>query len=108
MADYESQLAAKLSAARKRLAQGNEMKALKNSAPTLFEIIDGQITLELNKMTAEEPLDYDKYLSVHGRIKGMQSIRSLINSKEAEAPAAQQEADAIENNIQNIRNEKQK
>ena len=55
MADYESQLAAKLSAARKRLAQGNEMKALKNSAPTLFEIIDGQITLELNKMTAEEP-----------------------------------------------------
>lgn len=103
--DYIVQLHEKLEGARKRLKQGTEVKALKSAAPTLFEIIDGEISLVANKMTAAEPLEYEEYLSAHGEIRGIMRIRDLLNSKEAEAVQAKQEVTAIEENIENIRND---
>lgn len=105
MADYIQEMSDKLEAARKRVKQGNEVKALKQSAPTLFEIIDGEISLVVNKMTQEKPLDYDAYLSAHGQVVGVRRIRDLLNSKEAEAPQAQAEAKGLEENIKQIKDD---
>lgn len=98
-------LNAKLQSARKRVKEGNEVKALKESAPTLFEIMDTEISLTVNSMTQEKPLSYDEYLSAHGKVRGVMSIRNLLNSKEAEAPAAQQEVQGIQDNIKQIKND---
>ena len=107
MDDYERQLNEKLQASRKRLKQGREIRALKASAPTLFEIIDGEISLILNRAFGEKALDYDSYLSAHGEMKGIKRIRNLLDSKEAEADVASQEVKAIEDNLKTIKNEKQ-
>lgn len=106
MADYVQELEEKLQASRKRLKQGREIKNLKDSAPTLFEIIDGEISLVVNKMTQPTPLSYDDYLSAHGQVVGIRKIRDLINSKEAEAVAAQQEVTAIEEQLEQFSNDK--
>lgn len=103
---YIEQLHDKLQAARDRLKKGQEAKNLKAGAPTLFEIIDGEISLAVNRMTQDKPLDYESYLSAHGEVKMGKRIRDLINSKEAEAPQAQAEVIAIENNIEQIKNDK--
>lgn len=105
MSDYMQDLAAKLEAARARVRQGNEIKALKASAPTLFEIMDGEISLALNKMTQDTPLSYEEYLSAHGKIIGIKRIRNLLDSKEVEAPSASQEAQAIQDNIKQIQDD---
>ena len=105
MSDYMQDLNAKLQAARKRAREGNEVKALKDSAPSLFEIMDTEISLTVNSMTQDKPLSYDDYLSAHGKIRGVMSIRNLLNSKEAEAPAAQQEVTGIQDNIKQIKND---
>lgn len=105
MSNFLQESHEKLQAARKRVRQGHEIKALKQSAPTLFEIIDGEISLALNKMTQDTPLDYDGYLSTHGQVVGIRRIRDLLNSKEAEAPAASQEVQAIEANIKLIKDD---
>lgn len=102
--NYIQDMEEKLKAARVRVKQGREIKALKASAPTLFEIIDGEISLQLNKMTQDKPLDYDQYLSVHGQIVGIRRIRDLMNSKEAEEVQAAQEVKAIEDNIKLVKN----
>lgn len=106
MADYVQELEAKLQASRNRLKQGREMKTLKDSAPTLLEIIDGEISLAVNRMTQPTPLSYDEYLSAHGEVKGIKRIRDLINSKEAEAVQAQQEVTAIEEQLEQFSNDK--
>lgn len=105
MADYMQELNDKLQAARARVKQGNEVKALKESAPTLFEIIDTEISLAVNRMNQDKPLSYDEYLSAHGEVKGIKRIRNLLDSKEAEAPAAQQEVKGIEDNIKQLKND---
>lgn len=106
MADYVQELQEKLQASRNRLKQGNEMKNLKAGAPTLLEIIDGEISLAVNRMTQPTPLSYDEYLSAHGEVKGIKRIRDLINSKEAEAVQAQQEVAAIEEQLEQFSNDK--
>jgi hypothetical protein len=103
MSDYVNQLQAKLEAARKRVKQGREAKALKDSAPTLYEIIDGEISLAVNKMTQNLPLERDEYLSLHGQVVGIRRIRDLLNSKEAEEVQAGQEIEAIEDNLKNMK-----
>lgn len=103
--DYMLQMHNKLESARKRLNQGQEVKALKASAPTLFEIIDGEISIVVNSLTQDKPLPYDEYLSAHGQVRGILKIRNLLDSKEAEAVQAKQEVTAIEENIENIRND---
>lgn len=109
MDDYKTQLAQKLEASRKRVRQGREMKALKESAPTLFEIIDGEISLAVNQMTDSKPLSYEEYLSKHGEVRGIMRIRNLIDAKEVEEVAAAQEVEAINGALKNIEtNEKQK
>lgn len=108
MSDYVQQLEAKLGAARLRVKQGNEMRNLKASAPTLFEIIDGEISLAVNKMTQDKPLSYDDYLSMHGQVVGIRRIRNLIDSKEVEAVSASQEVTAISDNLKQIKNDQKK
>ena len=105
MSEYTDQLEEKLKASRARLKQGREMKTLKDGAPTLFEIIDGEISLAVNKMTQAKPLDYDEYLSVHGQVVGIRRIRDLINSKEAESIVAQQEVQSIEEQLETFSDE---
>lgn len=106
--DYIQQMNEKLNAARKRVRQGREVRILKDSAPTLFEIIDGEISLLVNKMTQTIPLDSAAYLSAHGQVVGIRRIRDLLDSKEAEAPAAIQEVQGIEENIQQIKDDNKK
>ena len=105
MSDYTDQLEAKLQASRNRLKQGNEIKSLKSNAATLFEIIDGEISLVVNKMTTPTPMSYEEYLSAHGQVVGIRKIRDLINSKEAEAVSAQQEVKAIEEQLKQFKDE---
>ena len=81
------------------------MKALKAGAPTLFEIIDGEISLIINKMNQEKPLDYEAYLSAHGEAKGIRRIRDLVNSKEAEEIQASQEVTALTDNLKQIKDD---
>jgi hypothetical protein len=102
---YIDQLEDKLKAARGRLRQGREVAALKESAPTLFDIIDTEISLAVNRMTQDKPLDYDAYLSTHGEVKGIKRIRNLIDAKEIDAPQAQAEVKAIEDNIKQIKDD---
>lgn len=106
--DYQQQLSQKLEAAKKRVRQGQEIKALKGSAPTLFEIIDGEVSMLVNQMTQPEPLSYEEYLSKHGQARGFLRIRNLIDSKEAEADSAAQEVEAIKDTLKTIQDEKQK
>lgn len=106
MADYVQELEAKLQASRERVKQGREMKALKAGAPTLFEVIDGEISLLVNKMTQAKPLERDDYLSAHGQIVGIRRIRDLINSKEAEEVVASQQVNAITDNLIQLKNDK--
>lgn len=106
MDTYVQELEKKLAAARGRVAKGNQIKALKASAPALFEIIDGEISLGLNKLTAEKALSYDDYLEIHGQIVGIRRIRDLLNSKEVEAPAASQEAEAIQTQLKQFDDDK--
>jgi hypothetical protein len=105
MSDYLTQLEEKLQAARKRVKQAREMKALKTGAPTLLEIIDGEISLAVNRMTADKPLDHDAYLSAHGEVKGIRRIRNLIDAKEADEAAAVQEVDGIQDNVKQIKDD---
>lgn len=103
--DYLTQMHNKLESARTRLKQGTEVKALKASAPSLFEIIDGEISLVVNRLTQEAALTHDEYLSAHGQIRGILKIRNLLDSKEAEAVQAKQEVVALEENIEQIQND---
>lgn len=105
-ASYIDQLNEKLAAARKRVRQGREVKALKASAPTLFEIIDGEAHLIYTKTFGDKPLPYDEYLSAHGEMRGIKRIRNLIDSKELEEAAASQEVEAIQDNLKNMQNGK--
>lgn len=93
--DYRQELSAKLDAARKRVRQGREMSALQGSAPTLFEIIDGEISLELNRAFGDTPLSYDEYMESHGAVRGIRRIRNLIDAKAIQAESSAAEVDAI-------------
>lgn len=106
--DYKQQLQAKLEAARIRVKQGNEARALKKSAPTLFEIIDGEISLEINRGYGQTPLSYNEYLESHGAVRGIKRIRGLLDSREAEADQAVAEAEAIKDNIKRIEDDQKK
>lgn len=105
MADYKQELSAKLEAARKRVKLGREVKQLKSSAPSLFEIMDTEISLAVNAMTAEKPLERDEYLQKHGEVRGIMKIRNLLNFKEAEEVQAAQEAEAIAEQVKQFDND---
>lgn len=106
MSDYTRDLQLKLEAARKRVRQGAEVKQIKSHAPTLYEIIDGEISLELNRGYSSKPLSYDDYLESHGAVRGIRRIRSLLDSKEAEEVAASQEVEAIEEQLKQFSDDK--
>lgn len=104
MADYVQEMQEKLKASRARLRQGREIKALKASAPTLFDIIDTEISLELNRGYDDKaPLSYEQYLESHGAVRGIRRIRNLIDAKESEEIQAAQEVEALEENIKLVR-----
>src|SRR5690349_14895846 len=102
--NYIQDMEEKLKSARTRVKAGREMKALKQSAPTLFEIIDTEITLAVNKMTQDKPVSYDEYVSLHGQVVGIRRIRNLIDAKEVDEVQAAQEVKAIEDNIKLVKN----
>lgn len=102
---YVEELEKKLTASRKRVKEGREMKALKNSAPTLFDIIDTEISLELNRGYGDKPLSHEEYLESHGAVRGIRRIRNLIDSKEAEEVQASQEVSAIQDNLKQIKDD---
>lgn len=106
MSDYVGELNQKLSAARKRLRQGREIKALKQSAPTLFEIIDSEISLEVNRGYSETPLSYEDYLESHGAVRGIRRIRNLMDARAAEEESANNEVDTIRDQIKQFENDK--
>lgn len=105
MSDYRNDLHQKLESARKRVKQGREVSALKSAAPSLFEIIDTEISLEVNRAFADKPLSYEDYLESHGAVRGIKRIRNLLDSREAEAVQASQEVEAIEGNLKQIEND---
>lgn len=102
--EYIEQMEKVLKSRRAAVKVGREMKALRESAPTLFEIIDGEISLVVNKMTQTKALSYDDYIELHGQVVGIRRIRELINSKEVEEEQAAQEVKAIEENIKLVKN----
>lgn len=106
MATYEEQLREKLKAAQSRVKTGREMKALKAGAPSLFEIIDGEITLAVNRAFGETPLSHDDYVSTHGEVKGIRRIRNLIDSKEVEEAQTAQEVKAIQETLKQFNDDK--
>jgi hypothetical protein len=106
MSDYVQELSKKLEAARKRVRQGVEVKQLKASAPTLFEIIDDEISLAVNRMTSPTPLSYEEYLSAHGEVLGIRRIRNLLNSKEIEEVSASEEVRVIEGQLKQFSDDK--
>lgn len=107
--DYEVALQRKLQAARKRVRQGRQIKALKASAPALFEIIAGESQLIYEKtLNGLKPLPYEEYLSAHGEMRGIKRIQNLIDSKEVEEVAAAQEAEAISKNLKQIQDDKKR
>ena len=106
MSDYVRELELKLQARREAARKGNQVKVLKDSAPLLFEIIDGEISLEINKGYSDKPLSYEGYLESHGAVRGIKRIRNLLDSKEVEAVQASQEVQALENNLKQIKDDK--
>lgn len=106
MSDYEAEINAKLQAARARARKGKEFQALKVSAPSLFEVIDGEITLEINRGYGNKPLSYEEYLESHGAVRGIKRIRDLLDSAEREADSAIQEVTAIEGQIKQFTDDK--
>lgn len=107
MADktYVEQLNEKLGSAQKRVRQGREMNALKAAAPTLYEIIDLEISIEINKGYGDKPLPYHEYMASHGAAAGIRRIRNLMTGKEADEVPAAQEAEAIRDNLKQIKND---
>lgn len=104
MSDYRQDLEATLQAARKRAKSGAEVRQLKAAAPSLFEIIDGEISLELNRGYSDTaPLSHDEYLESHGAVRGIRRIRNLLDSKEIEATAAAEQVTQIEKAIKDLK-----
>lgn len=106
MSDYIQELEANLNAARKRATTGTQVKVLKSNAPALFDVIDGEVTLLVNKMTAADPLDRDTYLDIHGQLRGIMRIRDLLNAKEAEADAAIAQTQDVESQLKQMKAER--
>ena len=106
MSDYLNDLELKLDAARKRVRKGRQVKALKDAAPDLFEIIDGEISLELNRGYAEKPLTHEEYLESHGAVRGIRRIRNLMDSAEREEIAASQEVRVINDQVEQFKKDK--
>lgn len=96
---YREELAAKLAAAQRRVKQGREFKNLKAGAPSLFEVIDTEISMEVNRGYGDTPLSYDEYLDSHGAVRGIRRIRNLIDSKEVEADSSAQEVAGIQETL---------
>ena len=106
MSDYQTQLQDKLKAAQTRVKQAREFKALKASAPSLFEIIDTEISLAVNRAFGDTPLPYDEYVSLHGEVKAFRRLRNLIDAKEVEEGVAAQEVSAIQSTLKQIQDDK--
>ena|SRR6478609_2961484 len=102
---YRQDLTGKLQAAQKRVKQGREVKALKESAPTLFEIIDTEISMEVNRGYGEKALSYEDYLESHGAVRGIKRIRNLLDSKEAEAVSSNEEVTILQKQLKTFDDE---
>ena len=105
MSDYVQELEAKLKATRQRAKEGEQAKQLKANASVLYDVIDGEISLAVNRAFSDTPLPYEEYLSAHGEVKGIRRIRNLLDAKEVQAGQAQAEVDAIQSNLKQIKDD---
>lgn len=105
---YIDELEAKLQAARIRVKQARQIKALKESAPELFEIIDTEISLEINKGYGDKPLTYEQYLESHGAVRGIKRIRNIMDAREAEEVAASEQVKTITENVKILKDEQKR
>lgn len=96
---YIEQLEDTLAQKRKDIADARHIKVLKSAAPLLFEIMDTEVSLLLNKMTQDEPLTHEQYLSAHGQVVGVRRIRNLLTKKESGEENALVEAKVIEDQL---------
>lgn len=100
---YVQDLETKLKTARERVRKGRQVKALKEQAPIVFEIIDMEVSLALNKMAGDKPLSYDEYLAEHGAARALRNVRNLLDSAEKEEVVAAGEATQIAQQIEDIK-----
>lgn len=107
MSEYLDDLNKKLESARKRVRKGRQVKALKDAAPDLFEIIDGEITLEINKGYGEIPLTRDEYLESHGAVRALKRMRNLMDAAEKDEVAAAQEVKVINDQVEQFKKDKE-
>lgn len=105
---YVQELEEKLEATLKRAKEGEQAKQLKHNAPVLFDVVDGEISLAVNRAFGDKPLPYEEYLSAHGEVKAFRRVRNLLDAKEVQANQAQQEVDAIQSNLKQIKDDKAK
>jgi len=61
----------------------------------LLDYINERVSYLLNKMTANTPLDDRGYLSVHGGVKELQNLNTMLQSKAQQGEAAREEIDAL-------------
>lgn len=106
MSEYVQELESKLKSARERVRKGTELKGLKQSTPTLFEIIDNEISLAVNKMTQQKACSYEEYLSLHGQVVGIRRIRNVIDGKILEVDSASQEATVLGDQLKQFEDDK--
>ena len=81
MSDYITDLTASLERNRKKIKDSRSIRVFKEGVPVIFDVIDGEISLIVNQMTAKEPLDRDIYLERHGRIRALTDLRRLLDVK---------------------------
>jgi hypothetical protein len=81
--NYIEQLKKNLAFNRARLQEHIAAEALLSTEAGQFvlKVIDDEITIAVNAMTKNEALDRDTYLSLHGRVRGLRSIRNVITAR---------------------------
>jgi hypothetical protein len=47
----------------------------------ILKLIDDEISISVNAMTGSNALDRDTYLSLHGRVRGLRSLRHTITAR---------------------------
>lgn len=106
MSEYTDDLKKKLESARKRVRKGRQVKAIKEAAPDILEIIDGEISLEINRGYGDKPLNYEEYLESHGAVRGIKRIRNLMDAAEVDEASAAQEVKVINEQLEQFKKDK--
>ena len=92
----------------KRLKDAQDRVAKAVAATSLLQSPEGKLLLDyiserisylVNKLTASEPVTTPEYLDIHGSIRELQTLNTMLHSASAQGAMAQEEADALRQNI---------